>query len=160
MLTGREAWTMQGKGAYCDHIDATPTSWPWPWPLRRHRRHVQYAQTRKHQSIRPTNQEGTVEENVIVLLADSVEFGSQNDEQSFFEWLKRIKCIENLDGEGSILEIIVAKNLVDDDCLRDILAIFHRYNIDMKQLAIFKSEQNKAWFCSSTKYWFDKVFKD
>jgi len=101
-----------------------------------------------------------VEDNAIALHADSVEFYSQNDEQSFFEWLKRIKCIECLDGQGSILEIIVAKNLVDDECLRDILAIFYRYNINMKQLAIFQSERNKAWFCSSTKYWFDRVFKD
>jgi len=101
-----------------------------------------------------------VEDNVIVLHADSVEFYSQNDEQSFFEWLKRIKCIESLGGAGSILEIIVAKNLVDDDSLRDILAIFYRYNINMKQLALFKSERNKEWFCSSTKYWFDKVFND
>lgn len=101
-----------------------------------------------------------MEDSEIVLRADRVEYFSQFDEAAFFEWLDKIKCISRYDGEGSVLYIYITKSLVDDYCLRDLLAIFNRYNIDMKQLIVFMTKKNKVWFSKPTMYWFDRVFKD
>ena len=101
-----------------------------------------------------------MENNIIVLRADSVKYCSQFDEDAFFEWLNKIQCISQYDGEGSILYIYILRNLVDDCCLREVLAIFYRYNIDMKQLVVFMTKKNKGWLSTPTAYWFDRVFND
>ncbi len=101
-----------------------------------------------------------MENNIIVLHAESVIYLSQFDEDAFFEWLNKIKCINRYDGEGGFLRIYIIKSLVDDYSLRELLAVFYRYRIDMKQLAGFVTEKNKKWFCVPTKYWFSMVFND
>lgn len=48
--------------------------------------------------------------------------------------------------------------IVDND-LRELLALFYRYKIDMKQLRVFLNEQNKEWFYGRPKgYWHYRVF--
>jgi len=43
--------------------------------------------------------------------------------------------------------------------MRELLALFYRYKIDMKQLQIFLNKNNKQWFQDNTKaYWHRRVF--
>lgn len=99
-----------------------------------------------------------MDDNGIILESANVKYRSQNDEAAFFEWLDKIKCIAGYYGSGSVLYIKIFSNEVDDQSLREILAIFYRYEIDMKQLAIFKNKKNQKWFYESHKYWFKRVF--
>ena len=39
------------------------------------------------------------------------------------------------------------------------MALFHRYNIPMQQLAQFRSEVNESWFAAPQMYWHERVFK-
>lgn len=96
--------------------------------------------------------------NAVELEAKDVRFYSEGDEAAFFEWLDKIPCVSNYRGEGRVLLISVDRGRADEDSLRELLAIFFRYRIAMRQLSIFDSEAVAEWFRSPASYWFDAVF--
>jgi hypothetical protein len=63
-----------------------------------------------------------------------------------------------VDGHGSMTFIKVNSALIDQYNLRDLLALFHRYNIDMKQLIAFDRPEFSSWFHDERKYWYEEVF--
>jgi hypothetical protein len=87
-----------------------------------------------------------------------VTFGHLNDERAFFEWLARIPCVERYVGEGRRGLVVYLKRAPRKDELREILALCHRYGVDMRQLAKFETAKNRAWFCDPIKYWHQAVF--
>lgn len=94
----------------------------------------------------------------MILICKSIKFGSQHDEDAFFEWIKKIKCIKNISAAGKELYLHTNNSLKDEN-LRDLLALFDRYKINMKQLQVFLNENNKAWFYENKKaYWHKRVF--
>lgn len=95
----------------------------------------------------------------IKLVCKKVYFYSQLDEKYFFAWLQDIKTIVRLDGIGDELYLYCKSSVVSDQDLREILALFYRYKIDMKQLVVFLNNKNKKWFFEGPKgYWHRKVF--
>jgi len=93
------------------------------------------------------------------LICKQVEFYSPNDETAFFEWLKKIRCIQEVAGISDEIHLKIPSKQVSDKCLRDLIAVFKRYQIDMKQLAQFLDDSNKTWFQANTKtFWYKKVF--
>lgn len=100
-----------------------------------------------------------MEPTKVALVAHSIPFLSPWDERSFFQRLKRLKCVETFGGEGTELRIVVRNESVSDANLRELLALFFRYGVEMTQLAAFESDGNRAWFKSSTKYWYRRVFR-
>lgn len=89
----------------------------------------------------------------------SVEFYSAEDENAFFNWLKALNCVEKIHGKGLSI-LINTEESVDDDCLRELLAIFYRYKIDMAQLSVFRNKTNEDWFYNNKQaYWYNKVFE-
>ncbi|PKN35757.1 MAG: hypothetical protein CVU61_02745 [Deltaproteobacteria bacterium HGW-Deltaproteobacteria-19] len=97
-------------------------------------------------------------DNIITLMAKGITYYSNKDETYFFKWLESIKCVESHGGELDILYINVIADKVNDKALREMLALFYRYKIDMKQLSIFKSDKNKDWFCKTHAFWHRRVF--
>ena len=97
-------------------------------------------------------------QNTVLLKARRVEYLSKLDEDLFFEWLGKLACVSGFEGVGDELQITVLMNKVDDACLRELLAIFFRYQISMKQLAVFKDDQKRKWFSDGAAYWYSKVF--
>jgi hypothetical protein len=94
----------------------------------------------------------------IELHAESVDYYSQKDEDAFFEWLAKIRCVTKIAGSGYILSMTIQLDLVDQDGLRELLAIFHRYGISMSQLAALEQPEWAAWFRSESAYWHAGVF--
>ncbi len=92
-----------------------------------------------------------------VLEATLVRYYHENDERAFFEWLSRIKCVKGFDGRGTTLFITLSRKPNDND-LRELLAFFYRYKIDMRQLARFENDLNRAWFRDRRAYWYRRVF--
>lgn len=82
---------------------------------------------------------------------------SQNDEIAMFDWLGRIKVIRGTTGSGRKLVIDLRRSPTDNQ-LRDILALFHRYRMDMTPLAGLLTDKNRSWFTSPEAYWFAGVF--
>lgn len=88
-----------------------------------------------------------------------VKFLSNKDEDAFFEWIKKIECIEHFEGAGDELYLdLVNKKLTDNDLL-DLIALLYRYKINMKQLQAFLTKNNKSWFYDNKKaYWHKRIF--
>ncbi len=95
----------------------------------------------------------------MIIICRSVKYYSRKDEDAFFEWIKKIDCIDSVVGVGKELHLgITCKNLHDND-LRDLLALFYRYDLDMQQLQCFLNEENKTWFYNNKEaYWYKRVF--
>lgn len=94
-----------------------------------------------------------------ILICKSVRFYSNKDEDAFFEWIKKIDCIDEISAAGKELYLHVCADDIHDYDLRDLLALFYRYKIDMKQLSRFLTEDNKKWFYDNKKvFWHKKVF--
>jgi hypothetical protein len=83
---------------------------------------------------------------------------SQGDERAFFEWVNRISCVLKVVGSGPELRIHVRSRRVSHDCLRELIALFHRYQGAMRQLAQFENPSNRKWFRNPSAYWYRSVF--
>ena len=95
------------------------------------------------------------------LICKKVYFYSEGDELIFFEWLKRIPAITNINGVGDEIQLSIDSNTtIDDQSLRELLAIFYRYKIDMMQLSQFRDKANEGWFYDNkSAYWHRGVFE-
>lgn len=96
--------------------------------------------------------------NPVLLEATGVRFYSQNDESVFFKWLRDIPCVEKFEGRGLTLYITVLPNLVDEDSLRELLALFCRYGVEKRQLAQFDRVEFSEWFRNPNAFWHVEVF--
>lgn len=98
----------------------------------------------------------------VIFEATCITYYSDNDEAAFFEWLDKIKCVDGYSGKGGTLFIKIDAGKIDKDySLRELLALFYRYDIDMSQLAIFddRKKKKRQWFSNNPQaYWFKKVF--
>ncbi len=94
------------------------------------------------------------------LVCRKVWFYSQTDETAFFEWLGRIKCISKVKGVADEIHLHVPRRRISDLSLRELIAIFERYDINVKQLAQFVNPENQVWFKENRKaYWHKKAFE-
>lgn len=91
------------------------------------------------------------------LLWNHPAFLSIGDEELSFEWMRRIKAIRSWHGIVHTIHIHVRKPVSNAD-LRELIAFFWKYNIEMTQLTQFQTARNAKWFCSPKSYWFKRVF--
>lgn len=92
------------------------------------------------------------------MVAKDVWYYSPGDENAFFAWLRGLHSVLNVCGVGSELQIVVRDNPIPDDELRELIAVFFRYEIEMTQLALFLNEHNAHWFKQQGMFWHSKVF--
>ena len=90
----------------------------------------------------------------LVLVATSVRYFSQGDEEAFFCWLKRIRCVGEVHGVGRDL-LIPLSAAPDDDDLRELIGLFYRYRVDMTQLAVFARSE---WASNPKAFWHRRMF--
>jgi hypothetical protein len=93
----------------------------------------------------------------LTLYADSIRFFSKLDEYAFADWLRTIPGFVGMNLVGTALEIEFALP-AGDDCVREIIALFYRYKIDMRQLAQLENAANSKWMRSKNYYWATQVF--
>lgn len=84
--------------------------------------------------------------SLVLLAASRTTFFSPGDENAFFLWLRTIECVGPYYGDGPDLLIPVESKVVNDESLRELLALFWRYNINMGQLKVFETACNRNWF--------------
>ena len=87
-------------------------------------------------------------------------YGSALDKEAFFNWLKNIEAVDDFHGTGQTLFIKLKTKRLDDQSLRELLALFTRYDVQvgLSQLAQFLTTENENWFKDPEKYWHSKVF--
>lgn len=93
------------------------------------------------------------------LCCKRVKFYSTGDERAFFEFAKNIKGVRRIYGVGDEIQMSVASRL-SDASLRDMLGLFHRYKIEMRQLSQYLTPRNSEWFRDERGYWYRRVFRD
>jgi hypothetical protein len=98
------------------------------------------------------------EVNIIELEATGVRFFSEYDESAFFDWLNKLVCVQKYEGRGKTLYITVNSEAVDEDALREFLALFRRYGVAMSQLIAFDRDEFADWFHEERAYWYSEVF--
>lgn len=107
-----------------------------------------------------TIENGLMNKSNTILICKTIKYYSRKDEDAFFEWIKKINCIDGAISVGDELHIHIANDNLHDHDLRDLLALFYRYNLNMKQLERFLNESNKQWFHDNKKaYWYKSVFE-
>ena len=92
-----------------------------------------------------------------VLKCHKTTFYSQLDEEMFFTGLKKISAVKKIEGRGRDLFFSVSSR-PSNKTLRELLGLFFRFKVDMRQLAQFLTKKNRPWFRSPEAYWFKKVF--
>lgn len=85
-------------------------------------------------------------------------FYSPNDEAAFFEWLNKIKAVKKYYGRLRTLCIEVKISKTSEADLRDLLAVFHRYKINRKQLIVFDRKDFSHWFRNKNASWYKPIF--
>jgi len=95
---------------------------------------------------------------IVKIEAVSVRFFSQGDERAFFEWLDKLPFVERYEGRGRTLYISINSLAVDEDGLREMLALFRRYELGMRQLVIFDRDDFADWFWDKQAYWYKDIF--
>jgi len=73
---------------------------------------------------------------------ESTTYWSEGDEQAHFEWLGRINAIRNVWGEGLRVYLDVDRSVLRVDDLRELEAIYRRYDGDLAQLKELKEALN------------------
>jgi hypothetical protein len=96
--------------------------------------------------------------NKVELHATGVRFYSAADEDAFFSWLKKLPFVRRAEGRGLSLYIDVNPLSIDEDGLRELLALFRRYEVDLAQLIVFDRDEFSDWFRDPRTYWHKAVF--
>ncbi len=96
--------------------------------------------------------------DTLQLKATLVTFLSEGDEVAFFEWINKIQAVRKCQGIGDTIFIDVDNSSVDAHVVREFLALFFRYGIDMQQLRCFDTPEYAHWFRATEKYWHGRVF--
>lgn len=91
---------------------------------------------------------------MVYLNCSGIRFGSQLDEKHMFEWAREISGVVRWEQDT----LVVRSTRISEEALRELLSLFHRYNIPMEQLAQFRNSKNDAWFVAPHMYWHRKVF--
>lgn len=96
---------------------------------------------------------------MVEIQAVGVFFFSHADERAFLGWLDAMPFVERLDRSGRTLHIFINDLAVDEDGLRDLLALFRRYEVQgLSQLAAFDRDEFAGWFRDKEKYWYEEIF--
>lgn len=96
--------------------------------------------------------------SLVDLEAVKVRFFSHNDESAFFEWVEKIPSVKDCKGKGLSIFLSINNDEINEYDLRELISLFWRYGISMKQLSIFDREPFSHWFRDENAYWFVKVF--
>ena len=93
----------------------------------------------------------------LLTIAEPPLWFAYSDEKNFFGWLESIPSVGKVVGTGKGLELQL-KDPVDDESLRDLIALLTRYGLDRSVLAPLATAKNRSWFKNKKSFWYDSVF--
>lgn len=87
-------------------------------------------------------------------------YHSNKDEAAFFDWLQSIPGVIGVREEGHALVIELRSKRLSQHTLRELLALYTRYDGRLDKLAQFVNDSNRKWFQNSEAYWYASVFEN
>jgi hypothetical protein len=94
----------------------------------------------------------------IELSIENCFFYSSGDESLFFDGLNRLKAIKNIKGYGRVLTMDILLAKINQESLRDLMAILKRYNIPLKSIKGLALKKNYSWLHHPQAYWHNDFF--
>ena len=83
---------------------------------------------------------------------------SAGDEAAFFSWLQSIAGVVSVKGYGKELHIRLRSTRLSTQSLRELLALYTRYQGNLSELAQFVNNTNSSWFAAADAPWHSGVF--
>jgi hypothetical protein len=81
------------------------------------------------------------------------------DEESFYRWLKTIEGIERFVGGPQGLTLHVKQAGLNRDDWADLIGLFMRYDLNMRDLRELVTPDHEAWLKDPQKYWYQKMWQ-
>lgn len=83
---------------------------------------------------------------------------SRADEAAFFGWLHSISGVTEVRGQGRELVIQLKSKKLSQTALRELIALYRRYDGNMSELEQFVNDTNRGWFQHPDADWHSAVF--
>jgi hypothetical protein len=94
----------------------------------------------------------------VKLICHKTIYYSDLDKKYLSEWIHSISSIVKIEYDRYDTYLYFDSNVISDDDFRELIALFYRYKIDMKQLQIFINDGNREWVCGEPKgYWYRRM---
>lgn len=84
-------------------------------------------------------------------------YHSYLDEKYFYTWLEDIDCVDGVTYSSEGLKIEMNSDPTQGDLL-DLIALFYRYDLNLKIFTQFLDEDNESWLRDPRAYWHEKMF--
>ncbi|WP_369040113.1 polymorphic toxin type 37 domain-containing protein [Stenotrophomonas maltophilia] len=98
--------------------------------------------------------------SVLKLEVESLRFYSRLDEDAFFSRLSKTSGVVSVEGFLRMINVSVDPSAVDEDAMRELISLFQRYGIDMRQLRELETEEFSSWMRNRSAYWFKSMYPD
>lgn len=90
----------------------------------------------------------------------SLRFYSRLDEDAFFSRLNQIPGVVSVERFLRTINVCVDPSAVDDEGMRELISLFQRYGIDMRQLRKLGTGEFSSWMRNRSAYWFKSMYPD
>jgi len=98
--------------------------------------------------------------SMLKLEVESLRFYSRLDEDAFFSRLSKTSGVVSVEGFLRMINVSVDPSAVDEDAMRELISLFQRYGIDMRQLRELETEEFSSWMRNRSAYWFKSMYPD
>lgn len=85
-------------------------------------------------------------------------FYSLTDEDYFVDWFEKIDALVSTAAELRDIMLYFHSAVIPDTDLRELIALFTRYRLDMRGLSVFLNDSNRSWLANPEKFWFAGIF--
>lgn len=92
------------------------------------------------------------------LTIDLTTFYSDGDERRFFHGLRENPAISGFRGVAQQLEITIVQSRLNHAALRDLIALFWRYQIPLSPLSKIANIRRFEWLNNDKWYWYKSMF--
>jgi hypothetical protein len=86
-------------------------------------------------------------------------FHSSVDENAFFSSLNVIVGVTRFTRKPYGLLVDIDMAIFGEQSLRDMVALHHRYGLNMQALRMFETPENHTWFRDKNAYWYGAIFE-
>lgn len=99
-------------------------------------------------------------DSMLKLEIESLRFYSRLDEDAFFSRLNQIPGVMSVEGFLRTINVSIDPSAVDEDGMRELISLFQRYGIAMRQLRELETEAFSSWMRNRSAYWFKSMYPD
>lgn len=87
-------------------------------------------------------------------------FFSPGDERRFFEGLAGVRGVQKFIGSGRDLIITLNVRRLNNESVRDLIALLWRYGVQLKPLAEIAATRRFSWLNDPEWYWSQSMFEE